>query len=388
MLEPTYADGDDFFYQVGDQRTFSRNQALCLANGDHDRVHFYHQDHVWQQVDFSREPEQTFEQLCRLRCYQLRQQYSWLCVWLSGGYDSQTVLQSFIAAGIAVDEICYMDRRTYYADPELPFIENRAKHYQTYHNPRVRITPIHIDLDYLRGFYRDARSDWLIVGGPSRFTKSSAMVVHRHHDGLARRKDATAGSRADIYGKDKPRLNLRDGHWYVQSNDALWTDVISAPVTMFYTCADLPELHVKQCHMAARYFESLPELDHDLVHRIQSHHPDYYEGWNLGVGRCEVACVDARHGTNKQYFGFDIKSRDGERLVHYLSDSDQRFIDRWHDDMRSFCGQMPLKHALDYRILGREWPLRVLEKNLKALASPISITATPAGADVGNSIDA
>ena len=54
----------DFYYQIGDYKTFSKNESFMLANGDVSKISFYQQNHIWDNVNLSVEPEKSFNSLC------------------------------------------------------------------------------------------------------------------------------------------------------------------------------------------------------------------------------------------------------------------------------------------------------------------------------------
>ena len=205
---------DQFYYQIGNHNTVSKNEAFMLANGDVDKISFYQQNHIWDNVNLSVEPTQSFSSLCEENCKLYRQHYDHVCLWLSGGYDSQTILQSFINSGALIDEIAFMDRSEYYYDPEVPFIEQSIKNYQQYHNPRVKINRVKIDLKYHENFYNKySESIWYLGPGSNlRYTKSTANYIHNFHDEFVQSK-IKQHTRVDIYGKDKPKLDLKNNKW-------------------------------------------------------------------------------------------------------------------------------------------------------------------------------
>lgn len=324
ILNSSVSDIDPtIYYIVDDRKTLSRNQALLWAGGDIDRIYFYFMDQVWDNADWPNPPTESFKDLCDQRCRNLRQRYDWLCLWLSSGYDSQTILNSFIRSGVRIDEIAFMDRTTYHADLEIPFIVESAKTYQKFHNPKLRITPVEIDYKYTVDLYQQLGENWILEPGATlRFSNSTASNIQRFNNQVVRSKLSTPGRRADIYGKEKPRLDLMNGHWYMRITDHSMADNINSDTVYFYISADMPELHIKQCHMVIDWFESLPNISHELVHEIQSHATQYYMQWNIAGGRDLVPNLNSRYGKDKLSFRQDDLSPDSLKLLKYVH-SDQ-----------------------------------------------------------------
>ena len=359
----------DYYYQVDGVKTPSRNHALLLAGGDLSRIKFYYLDDVWDRIDWSVEPQSSINQLCEQRCRQLREQYDWLCVWLSAGYDSQTILDSFIRAGVKIDEIAYMHRLEYYQDPEVPFIIQTANDYKTYHNPNVRIFQAEVDSDYTFDVYRKLKERWVLEPGSAlRFSKSISPFVHRFHDDVVKLRLSTRGRRADIYGKEKPRLTIYNGWWHMMVTDSIVDDVIGAGVVPFFTTPDLPEIHVKQCYLAMAWFESLEGLTNDLVHGIQGaddlltkhkkgSENSYYRRWNLALGRVEIGCPEAAHALTKKYFTHDENSFDSMKLLNHVKTERSKIVNDYAG------GTLELTRVLDNKelktpILSKSWPIR------------------------------
>jgi len=224
---------DRYYYTVGDRKTVSRNQALIWAKGDVRKIHFYCLETTWSTVDWSTEPTQSMHELCLERCRQIRGSYDWICLWLSSGYDSQTVLQSFIDSQVPLDEIAYMDRSDYYNDPELPYILDTIRYYKKYHNPDLKIFNVKIDYNYTKNLYQKLDEWFLEPGICMRLSKSIAPFVHRFNEDVVSKRTSTLGRRADIYGKEKPTLDLYENKWYMRINDLTYGDSVGADIVGF-----------------------------------------------------------------------------------------------------------------------------------------------------------
>ena len=82
-------------WQVDGEFFVNKVKAMEKANWDASKVTFYFRDHALSDVDFSREPEQSWEQILAESCQNLRLRARHLCLWFSGGSDSLTILRTF-----------------------------------------------------------------------------------------------------------------------------------------------------------------------------------------------------------------------------------------------------------------------------------------------------
>jgi len=346
----------DYYYVVDGQKTSSRNQALLWAGGNINRIYFYCMEHVWDYANWAIEPDITIESMCRHRCHQLRDQYNWLCLWLSGGWDSQTILKSFIDSGVKLDEIAFMDRSDYWSDPELPVIRSAIDHYKKYHNPNVKIFRVVVDFDYTNNVYKRLKDDWVLEPGTClRPSKSIASFLQRYHDSVVKSRLTFKGSRADIYGKEKPKLNLYQNKWYMCVNDLTVGDSVGADIVEFYTTKDYPDLHVKQCYLAIKFFESFKDCSHKFVHQVQSNDKLYYQRWNVSLGRVSMIGALGGHGLgNKLYFNQLLESPDSKKILHYMQSEKNSVLGMINDSINTFVSE--INHLSIYTpIMSKSW---------------------------------
>jgi hypothetical protein len=59
-----------FYYQIGDSKTFNKFEAIKWANGDVSKIHFHFLDDIWDSMDVTVEPTETWSELMRERCLQ------------------------------------------------------------------------------------------------------------------------------------------------------------------------------------------------------------------------------------------------------------------------------------------------------------------------------
>ena len=356
---------DNYYYHVNGRKTASKAQALFWARGQVDQVKFYNIDHVWDTVKWANEPAKSINELCRERCQQLRDTHSWLCLWLSAGYDSQTVLTSFIESGAILDEIAFMDRSEYYADPELPAIQTAIEAYKKFINPNLRVRHIKIDAKYTAKIYSALREQWVMApGAQSRLSKSSPTFVHQWHDKSPVFTESSLTGRCDIYGKEKPTLNLVDGHWWVMSIDSKLADSIGSLATGFYSSPEFVQLEVKQVHLAMRFFESIPGITHEQVHRIQSNDTVTYQAWNRALGRQAIDTAVSADARTKLPFvrtvGKPGVTADSVKIAQHFTAAEAR-VESYFSNGYRFMAENSPGADLSKTIMGKSWYVRPFE---------------------------
>ena len=80
---------------VDGQRTSSQIDAWRAAYKLKTKPHFYFYEEAYDTLDWTKEPTETWDQLCYDRCIQLRQRYNKLSLFYSAGRDSHHVLRCF-----------------------------------------------------------------------------------------------------------------------------------------------------------------------------------------------------------------------------------------------------------------------------------------------------
>lgn len=309
---------DNFIGYIVDGKKFtSKHQALQAANYDSSKVYFYFMEQVWDHVDWTKEPDLSWDQLMAIRCQQLRNKYQHLCLWFSGGWDSTAILQAFVKNNIPLDEIIIFDR-TYMQDDEVDDAKRYANHVKNTVWPDLKITIAEISFKDTLVPYTIVKDDWLDLPGANyRFSKNHRSLIHEYNPHVLRSKDQSKGkSRCDIEGRDKPRVHIHDNNWYTFSLDTVCHLAIDSPVELFYFSADLPELHIKQTWMSIHWFESLKDFSTELVHRVQKGDL-FYQEWNRAIGRCCVENQSALNGLQKFQVIESINNQECAKLEDY-----------------------------------------------------------------------
>jgi hypothetical protein len=288
------------YYQVGNDKTYNKFEAIKWANGDLSKVHFYFLDDVWDSIDMTVEPTETWDQLMRDRCFQLRDNYQTIGISYSGGYDSQTILDYCITNGIRVDEIVVSTLSYWNKDsitwkhPEAHSAPVLAQWYKENVFPDLKISIVARDVDYVLKTYEGNEDDVLFnKSNEMGFIKNGrALHVDNNQVGAVLLSDPTT---AIVDGHEKPYLIIKDGWWYTTFPDTVLQFSTNSPYESFYLARELPKLHVKQTHMMINWLESLPsttvaEVAADLNKCYSKEDVDnwFYYRYNIAVGRTMV----------------------------------------------------------------------------------------------------
>lgn len=340
-------DTADYYWQVGNQKTFSKQQAIIWAAGDVNKIHYYFMDEVWDSQTWTVKPPQTVHELMQVRCRQLRSQYKNVRVAYSGGYDSQGIVDSFVAAGIPVDAVL-VRIKNYKVTHENHIAVEQAKALKNTLWPNLRIETVELEANDFYKFYAQHKDDWIVqpAGGYEPwFYKVNLSFLENYNDNFRRARDqSVAQNTCDVYGVEKPRLWIENGAWYATMIDKTLNWVANTSIESFYISRSLPELHVAQTWAMLDWIESQPlttqDQVHTFLHSVQSHNRgwDVYRDWNLAIGRSPVLNIYSYEGGGtKGYNSGDPRNNKGcQDLMTEARKTHQGAIDAWEGVLGEF----------------------------------------------------
>ena len=362
----------DSYYQVGNFKTLSKVLALEKANGNSTRVQFRWMDDTWDCMNMTQEPKATWDDLLRTRAQQLRDRYSHVALFYSGGWDSHTALMAFVKNNIPLDEILVYDKTSHVEDVELADSCASAQCIIKEYNLRTRLTSVTVPWDFHAQIYKEYRQNWIYLPGAHLcFNKTVRLLQHEKHQELLEAKQ-TRMSACYIEAHDKPRVSLHNGQWSTFYIDAAMGAYIGSGdhdgATLFYFTNDLPELHLKQVHMSIRYFEyklnTDPTFTAQTIHDVQSfRRPDLYPEYNQAIGRTCGPNLSARHGLAKNNTLDTPQREEMKRLLNFTRDYVDDVYDIYEgglDRITELTGINVMQGQLPV-ILSKQYPIRQIQ---------------------------
>ena len=93
-------------YTVGDSWFYSNRDALEAGHRTGEPVAWHYYDDVWASAHSAGHwRNQSLKELYYARARQVREQYDYVAVMFSGGWDSRNIIESFAAQGLRIDDI-------------------------------------------------------------------------------------------------------------------------------------------------------------------------------------------------------------------------------------------------------------------------------------------
>jgi hypothetical protein len=267
------------FYTVNENAYKSKLEALVNASKTKSDIKWNFNNEVFDNQDWTLEPEVDINTLYKLRAQQIRDEYDYVIVMCSGGADSTNVIYSFLKNGIHIDEIIagaplsglknwkWDDKNinpenliseTKYA--QLPLLDEIRNNW-----PEVKIT-LH---DYFEDMINYKTDEWLYQASMW-FNASNSRHTLEKFDHI--KNLAESGKKiAKVYGIDKPILyRSQSGNLYsviidvsIQTavHQSTKIDYPNLEPVLFYFTPDMPQILVKQSHILAKW-TYMPQNSH------------------------------------------------------------------------------------------------------------------------------
>jgi hypothetical protein len=293
-------------YLVNNKFFYNKIDAILEANITGQSVSWDYHDAEFAKFNWEKEPSASLDELYKQRALQLREAYDHLAIFFSGGVDSWNILYTFLKNNIPFEEIYIYgafeaeeskiamlgdDKTPGYYTREikrvLPLIKKLIE------NKNIRLHVYDWTRDIIDTITNDP--DWFYLAGV-RFDATCAVRSKLHKVFRSHNELLDKGKKVGfVFGVDKPRLLRDDTNIYFS-----FLDIIMASASMptndikgehwendeyFYWSPNLPELPIKQSHIAVKYLTTTNQLH--LIKHISNiakfHDQEYYNQINLAI---------------------------------------------------------------------------------------------------------
>lgn len=276
-------------WTVNGKKITSQFDAWRTASELNTYPKFYFYEEEYDKLDWTKEPEETWDQLCYERCLSLRLKYKKLSLFYSAGRDSHHILRCFIRFNIPLDELILVD---YTVNPERvqqleDYITPKVQEYVRLY-PNTKVTKLPIGQQEFDDFYKD---DFLEKDASSLINGYFLPVNFDYYVRNMMHKDEP--NHGFIVGLDKPRISYENNGYYSYVIDKVIEPFISnlPNVEMFYFAPEMPKLHLKQSwillhHLENHYKQNTNQISNTfLLEYCGNSHSDYYDDYCIGCGR-------------------------------------------------------------------------------------------------------
>lgn len=206
----------------------------------------------FEKLDWSKEPNKPLRQFFKERAEQIRDCYDYLILYFSGGSDSMTALNAFLNNNIELEEVvinCYPQIEADVLNCEY------AKNYLKKRMYRGKITVNEITLKKLN--YINRNHIWTDNENfTGLFHNYLRFDVDFFEQSDVLKYQKRKGNVAHIFGFDYPSIAKIEDKFYCIMNPYLLSLPPYSPKSVnFFTSPEMPELHLKQCHILAKYMK-------------------------------------------------------------------------------------------------------------------------------------
>jgi hypothetical protein len=293
LYKPYWIVGDKKIHnQLEAEKFFAKNTELHYS--------FSFLEKEYDTIDWTQEPNKTWEELSLERAIHIRQKYKKIKLFFSGGRDSGYLFRVFENAGIPIDELIvpynpYNPQRSYeHLNYVLPLAKELCRR-----NPKMILREICQDSKWFDKIYTNY--DWI---ESKKRCRNLMFSAHDWNLSVETDPDYHNGNCGYIFGFEKPQhgLKLVNGEFIFQfSNRSLdWAPQGLPGLEYFYWAPEQPEYFVKQCWLLINHLEKhYPGCTPEFVEKFHDHLSPYYDEMCRAIGRGEPMSWQLGCGKNK-----------------------------------------------------------------------------------------
>jgi hypothetical protein len=287
------------FYQINDIKTYSKFELMFLQNQKPGNWKWNYNDEFFSSYNWHKEPDVSINELYRRRAQQLRNDYDYLMVYYSGGYDSSNLLYAFLENNIHIDELCVfyssLDRVSNQFEEVTHFTLDKISILKQQY-PKLKIRMLDYGPDFFKwnkitesaGYSKD-----LIHMFGSSFVVNKLITDNFYKSVVDWQRLIESGKKlAWIHGCDKPMIRYLNGEWIFNFHDA----IVSSNITTYRQYIDqgnigtyeffywapsheCAEILIKQCHLLKNFYNHAAQQNFSAIPGAKKFKPGY--GWEI-----------------------------------------------------------------------------------------------------------
>ena len=269
-------------YRVDNQIFYNKFQAFYYSISNSKKLEFVLYDDVFDNVNWH-EPSESWDFLLDLRAQQIASKNKPIILNFSGGTDSLTVYEVFKRNNIPLEAIHIKIKKDKMYEPDLTQLIDFLKS----NTPGCKVFVSEDDIDTLKKFYDSP--DW-IWKKSARINFSVALSESVSIEENSYIDNSITDDYVWVTGSEKPRIKFINGIPYSYQEDTSFIQVIgNSRFENFFISSNMPELHIKQSYMLARYILSLSKKYKISVNNLDNietlQNLDYLAYASIGCGR-------------------------------------------------------------------------------------------------------
>lgn len=251
------------YYRVGTGVYFNKFHAYYQAQITNQPLEFDLFDQAFDNTDWS-EPAETWDQLLDLRAQQIASKNKPIILSFSGGTDSYTMYQVFRRNKIPLRALHIKLKLDKASEPDLSGVLEFFR--QGLDDPQCEILISYDDDKLLKSWYDSP--EWLINrGGRYHFSIFGEGQPFEDNHWI---DNSLGDDYIQVAGMEKPRIEFTDTGIFSYQEDMPYISRLGDPrYVYFYITPDMPQLHVKQSYMLARYILDLAKKYNQIPKNLE-----------------------------------------------------------------------------------------------------------------------
>jgi hypothetical protein len=257
------------FYSVNGKEYSNKVDAVIEAQRTGAEVQWNFFDDVFNKINWEVEPTLSLDQFYKIRAEQIRNSYDYVIVFCSGGADSTNVIRTFINNNIKVDEVIGLAPMSGLNNWE--FDKSNIANLNTISETKFALLPLLDEVsnsgikvtlyDFFEDIIKYKDEEWVIDACGNIVTALTSHFTNVDKIPHINKLIESGKKIALVYGTDKPIIRespsgdlvsvLADGGVnYLNMPDSRAYPNVDR--VLFYWTPELPEMLVKQAHVAAK----------------------------------------------------------------------------------------------------------------------------------------